>query len=168
MTLTEFNNLPRPEAAIALEKCCGAARWVELMMKGFPFASEAELFEKAGETWFNECREQDRLEAFTHHPKIGDVESLGKKFAATKDWAGSEQSGVKRARPDTIIKLAEGNGAYEKKFGFIFIVCATGKTADEMLALLEQRLPNDYDTELKIAAAEQAKITRIRLEKLLA
>ena len=120
---------------------------------------------RAGEEW-NSLDRGDWLEAFAAHPRIGDVESLRKKFTATADLCGAEQAGVKDAEKATIQALAEGNRQYEERFGHIFIVCATGKTAPEMLALLRSRLENDPDAELRIAAAEQAKITRLRLEKL--
>jgi 2-oxo-4-hydroxy-4-carboxy-5-ureidoimidazoline decarboxylase len=130
-----------------------------------PFASADDVLRAAtdGETGLTR---DDWLEAFAAHPRIGDLDSLRKKFATTADWAGGEQAGVAGADESVIRALADGNRAYEAKFGHIFIVCATGKTAPEMLALLIERLTNDPDTELRIAAAEQAKITRLRLEKL--
>ena len=111
--------------------------------------------------------ESDWQEAFTHHPQIGDRESLKKKFASTAGWAGNEQSGTATATEDVLDELAEYNHQYREKFGYIFIVCATGKTALEMLTMLKQRIENSRETEILIAAGEQAKITRLRLEKLL-
>lgn len=108
------------------------------------------------------------MEAFLGHPKIGDVDSLAQKFRATKKWAGNEQELVQDASLELISKLAQGNTDYENKFGFIFIVFATGKTAQQMLDLLCARLPNPPDRELEIAAAEQHKITRLRIQKLFA
>ena len=110
----------------------------------------------------------DYLEAFEGHPRIGDVESLAKKYANTKGWAGGEQKGLESADREVLQRLAKGNADYEAKFGHIFIVCATGKSAAEMLALLEARMPNDPKTEVMVAAEEQNKITRLRLKKLLA
>lgn len=167
MTLAYFNNLAHDSALAKLLRCCGAQRWAEAMAQRRPFGSETELFAAAGEIWQNLAPE-DWREAFSHHPKIGDLASLRAKFASTRQWSEGEQAGVAGAGEDLLQALAEGNEAYEKTFGFIFIVCATGKSAGEMLALLQQRLPNDPELELKIAAAEQAKITKIRLEKLLA
>lgn len=167
MTLESFNKLSIDEASKALEKCCGASHWVVEMIKHVPFDSEDELFKQANEIWFNKCIEKDWLEAFTHHPKIGDLKSLEQKFASTKDWAGAEQGTVKNADSNTIEELAKGNKEYEEKFGFIFIVCATGKSAEEMLELLKDRLPNAYEEELKVAMNEQHKITTLRLQKLL-
>ena len=92
---------------------------------------------------------------------------LREKFATTADWSGNEQASVKQASEEVLQRLADGNEAYYEKFGYIFIVCATGKSAGEMLALLEERLPNDPADEIKIAAGEQEKILEIRLNKLL-
>lgn len=167
MTLEQFNALEKDVATTELEKCCGALNWVKLMMNHFPFTSASELIDISETIWNRYCSENDWLEAFTHHPRIGDIESLEKKFASTKDWAGNEQSGVKEANSIICQQLLQYNDAYEQKFGFIFIVCATGKSAEEMLELLKQRIDNSYEDEIKIAAAEQSKITAIRINKLL-
>ncbi len=140
--------------------------WVKMMMTHFPVDDLVELLENAEEVWFD-LGEVEWKEAFEHHPKIGDVESLTKKFASTAQWASGEQSGVQTASAQTIEALAEGNQQYEEKFGYIFIVCATGKSAEEMLGMLQTRLRNTAAEEMKIAADEQNKITRLRLEKLL-
>jgi 2-oxo-4-hydroxy-4-carboxy-5-ureidoimidazoline decarboxylase len=166
MTLHELNTLPKDQLKDALFKCCGSANWVEKMLPFFPADDLVELLEDAEEQWWK-CTEADWLEAFTHHPKIGDIDSLKKKFASTAQWAAGEQSGAVAASDDVLKALAEGNDQYEKKFGFIFIVCATGKSAAEMLQLLQARLPNKKEDEIEIAADEQSKITKLRLEKLL-
>jgi 2-oxo-4-hydroxy-4-carboxy-5-ureidoimidazoline decarboxylase len=112
-------------------------------------------------------KDADILEALQHHPRIGaDLGELRKKYASTATWAAGEQSGAAAADEATLVALRDGNVEYEKRFGHIFVVCATGKTAGEMLALLQARMHNDPQRELGVAAAEQAKITRIRLEKL--
>jgi 2-oxo-4-hydroxy-4-carboxy-5-ureidoimidazoline decarboxylase len=165
MNLYTLNSLDKTALQAELSKCCGSSRWVAELSRHHPFSDEKALFEKAREIWFGHCGRKDWLEAFTHHPKIGDVDSLAKKYAATKDWASGEQSGVQSASMETLQALAAGNEAYKKKFGYIFIVCATGKSAAEMLALLNERLHNDPDTELRIAMQEQHKITEIRLKK---
>lgn len=167
MTIEALNALPVEEALDVFLRCCGSRKWAEGMVAARPFSGDADLYLRSDEAWAA-CGPHDWLEAFSHHPRIGDVESLRKKFASTSAWAGEEQKGAQGATADVIEALANGNTAYEDKFGFIFIVCATGKTGDEMLRLLQERLPHDRDTELRIAAGEQAKITRIRLEKLLA
>ena len=168
MTLAELNYLPEPSLAEALQKCCGSSAWVENMLAAFPVADAETLMDEAKTAW-NKLDEADWREAFTHHPKIGgDVEALRQKCASTSTWAEGEQAAVKESSQETLEALVRGNEDYERRFGYIFIVCATGKTATEMLALLQARLANDPTAEILIAAAEQDKITRIRLEKLLA
>jgi 2-oxo-4-hydroxy-4-carboxy-5-ureidoimidazoline decarboxylase len=166
MHLEELNNLSTSQLKQELTKCCGSSTWIEKMAACFPFPSKEVLFQEAEGAW-NSLSKEDWLEAFEHHPKIGDVNSLKEKFAATANWASGEQASVRQASQQIIEQLAEGNKQYEHKFGYIFIVCATGKSAAEMLNILQARLPNSTEEEIKIAAAEQAKITKIRLEKLL-
>mgnify|MGYP000170664730 CR=1 FL=1 len=166
MELAKLNELSHADATTAFMQCCTATEWVEQLVQARPFASADELRTQADAIW-STLAEKDFLEAFDGHPKIGDVGSLKAKYANTKALASGEQSSVNEASDEVINALAAGNTAYEEKFGFIFIVCATGKSAAQMLALLEARLPNDRDTELKNAAEEQRKIYHIRLEKLL-
>jgi 2-oxo-4-hydroxy-4-carboxy-5-ureidoimidazoline decarboxylase len=166
MTLSELNHLDRPALTEALRKCCGASRWVEQLADTFPVADRATLLAQADAIWQG-LSEADWREAFTHHPKIGDLGALREKFASTSAWAAGEQGAVREAPEATLQALAAGNDAYEQKFGYIFIVCATGKSADEMLQLLQARLPHPPAQEIRVAADEQRKITRIRLEKLL-
>ncbi len=163
--LERLNALNSAQLAEDLFKCSGSAVWAEQMAKVHPFASVEELKSKSETAWKRLTR-ADWLAAFAHHPKIGDVESLRKKFATTASWAANEQSGVGSASADTINRLARGNQAYEARFGYIFIVCATGKMANEMLALLETRLEHEPDTEFDIACREQKQITQLRLERL--
>lgn len=165
MKLNEFNALSTDEAVKDLMRCCGARRWAAQMAARRPYNTVESVMKMADELWAKMER-ADALEAFSHHPKIGDVASLRARFATTSQWAAGEQSGVQAAGEDVLQRLADGNAAYEEKFGYIFIVCATGKTAPEMLELLEARLQNRPMEELRIAAGEQAKITRIRLGKL--
>jgi 2-oxo-4-hydroxy-4-carboxy-5-ureidoimidazoline decarboxylase len=167
MTLHELNILSKEQLQQALLNCCGSKNWVNKMLPFFPADDMVELLNDAEDIWY-QCTQDDWLEAFTHHPKIGDIASLTKKFAATATWAGGEQIAVNAASQQTIEALAKGNEAYEQKFGFIFIVCATGKSADEMLQLLQARLPNSKETEINNAMEEQNKITLLRLQKLLA
>jgi 2-oxo-4-hydroxy-4-carboxy-5-ureidoimidazoline decarboxylase len=166
VTLAELNGLPAEEAWRVLERCCGADVWVDSVCASRPHGS-ADALNAASEAAFAKLRRGDWLEAFTHHPKIGDVAGLREKFAATAAWAGDEQRGAAGADEATLQALADGNAAYEERFGHIFIVCATGKSAAEMLALLSERLPNDPAEELRIAAEEQKKITALRLKKLI-
>lgn len=167
MTLDALNRISEADAATAFTQCCAAQRWVERMVIDRPFESLAEMLEISDRIW-EECDVDDYLEAFEGHPRIGDVESLAKKYANTKGWAGGEQKGVEGADRAVLERLAKGNANYEEKFGHLFIVCATGKSAAEMLALLEARMNNDPKTEVMVAAEEQNKITRIRLKKLVA
>lgn len=165
MTLHGLNTLDKQKLREELFKCCGSSAWVEKMMKVFPMDDLVELLEDAEEKWF-ECSEADWKEAFSHHPEIGDAESLKTKFS-NPEWAAGEQAGVNEASQQTLEALSEGNRLYKARFGYIFIVCATGKSAEEMLGLLHARLSNAPEEEIKIAADEQNKITKIRLEKML-
>ena len=154
------------QARAALTRCCGASRWVEAMLARRPFGADERLFAAAEDCWATMAR-GDVLEAFDHHPRIGaDLDALREKFAATASLSASEQAGALGASEAELTRLRDGNVAYEARFGHIFIVCASGKTAAQMLALLEARLDNDPDTELRVARAEQAKITRLRLQGL--
>ena len=161
MNLIELNSFNKEQVAQHLFSCCGSKYWVSEMLNYFPFTNEKKLIEAATTIWYNQCTETDWRESFTHHPKIGDVNSLKEKFA------GKEQEGIASATDTIINALAKANADYENKFGFIFIVCATGKSAQEMLDLLNDRLKNSIEEELNIAMGEQQKITIIRLKKLL-
>jgi 2-oxo-4-hydroxy-4-carboxy-5-ureidoimidazoline decarboxylase len=165
MNLAQINAWTDDEAFSSFHRCCGSARWSEQMARLRPFDSEVALFDAAERVWWG-LAPADWLEAFAAHPKIGDRDAMRAKFAATADWSAREQAGIEGASEDVLRELAEANVRYEERFGYLFIVCATGKTAGAMLALLNDRLPNDPDLEIKVAAAEQAKIARIRLEKL--
>lgn len=165
INLERINTLDEETFRTELHRCCGSKRWVELMLVRRPFKDEAALLNAAENVWFSLSRE-DWLEAFAHHPKIGDAESLRGKFCQTIQWAKNEQSAVASASDETIKRLAEANQIYEKRFGYIFIVCATGKSAEEMLSILQNRLGNEPSEEIQIAAREQHKITRLRLMKL--
>jgi 2-oxo-4-hydroxy-4-carboxy-5-ureidoimidazoline decarboxylase len=167
MTLQEINHIPDEELFPELYKCCGSSRWAELMVQSRPFRDQNTLHLAAESCW-DLCGEQDAREAFANHPQIGSTEELARKFGSTSHWAGEEQAAVKLAESQVISALEAGNKAYLEKFGFIFIVCATGKSAAEMLTLLVARLPHSPQEEMTIARAEQMKITLLRLQKLLA
>ena len=166
MTLDQLNRLAEAAARAELARCCGARRWIDRMCAARPFGDRGALL-AAAERAFEGLGRADWLEAFGHHPRIGDLASLRAKYASTAAWAGEEQRGTADAGESALAALAEGNRAYEERFGYIFIVCATGKSADEMLALLRARMPNPPEREIRIAVEEQMKITRLRLEKLL-
>lgn len=136
------------------------------MLELRPFASNEALMVSADRVWRRLAR-ADYLEAFAHHPAIGaDIAKLRAKFASTAGWSTEEQAGVQSAGEQTLLALRDGNLRYRAKFGYVFLVCASGKTADEMLTLLHERLPNTPEDELRVAAAEHEKITRLRLAKL--
>lgn len=132
------------------------------MLERRPFATDAALYETAERVWV-ELNADNWLEAFAGHPRIG---GAIQKDSATAKWSASEQSGATHAGADTAEALRAGNLEYENRFGHVFLICATGKSAGEMLAALRDRLHNDAATELRIAAGEQAKITRLRLARL--
>jgi 2-oxo-4-hydroxy-4-carboxy-5-ureidoimidazoline decarboxylase len=165
LNLDCLNSWSEAEARAAFLRCCGSTRWAEQMVTRRPFANETELLATAEQVW-QSLTPDDWLEALAAHPRIGDLDSLRSKFAPTAALVAKEQAGVAAASEATLTALAEGNRAYEAKFGHLFIVCATGKTADEMLGLLRQRLSHGPEEELRIAAAEQQKITRLRLQGL--
>jgi OHCU decarboxylase len=158
MTLTELNALPPADAQTALLKCCGSKRWVKRMVAGRPFATADDLLQAADDA-ARELTDEDWLEAFAAHPRIGE--------RSQSAWSQQEQAAALTAEADVQERLARGNRAYEDKFGFIFIVFASGKSPDEILQLLERRMKNDRAAEIRNAAGEQRKITRNRLQKLL-
>jgi OHCU decarboxylase len=170
--LNWLNLLPPNEAAEELLKCCGSKHWASQLAAERPFTSAAELLAKATRIWWS-LEPHDWLEAFRSHPKIGAnkrrVSSESKKGDddTSDTWPEQEQAGVRHAKQEIMDSLVELNSQYETKFGYIFIVCATGKSSEEMLAILQDRLENDASIELHIAAAEQAKITELRLKKLI-
>ncbi|PAJ75038.1 OHCU decarboxylase [Pseudoalteromonas sp. NBT06-2] len=164
MNFQDINAMDVAQAKHAFMQCCTSSAWVSKMVESRPYVDLDALFEAANSNWIG-LSEGDYLEAFDGHPKIGDVSSLMKKYANTKRLAAGEQSGMNAADEATIKALAKGNDDYHGKFGFIFIVCATGKSAAQMLALLEARIDNDRETEFKNAAEEQRKIFHIRLNK---
>ena len=145
MTLSQLNTLSLADARHAFMQCCTSSAWVNAMADARPYVDTDALFAHADAVW-QQLAEGDYLEAFEGHPKIGDISSLRAKYANT---------------------LSQGNSEYEDKFGFIFIVCATGKSAAQMLALLQARLPNDRATELVNAVEEQSKIFHLRITKML-
>src|ERR1051325_4487419 len=164
--LAWLNSLPAAEAAKELLQCCGSTRWGTQMAPGRPSATLETLCTSANELWWSRDR-NDWLEAFRSHPKIGEKKSAEPVSSQARQWSGQEQAGVATASQETVDSLATLNRAFEQKFGFIFIICATGKTSGEMLSALRGRLQHEPADELPVAAAEQAKITELRLKKLL-
>jgi len=164
--LSKLNKSTSKEAFGSFMQCNTSETWCEHMTTGRPYPDYQSILDNADKIW-QESTEKDLLQAFEGHPEIGDVSTLREKYRNTEKLAGHEQSGVNTATENTLQSLSQGNKDYKEKFGFIFIVCASGKSADEMLALLLERLPNSREEELKNAAEEQRKITHIRLDKLL-
>ena len=163
--LDTLNALDPTDAVAALMRCCGSTRWAQRMAAARPFSSWTHVHGTAEWLWW-QLEESDWREAFTHHPRIGaDPKKLAEKFAQTASWSGDEQAGMASADEALIAELAAGNVAYEERFGFIFIVCASGLSAGEMKARLDQRMPHSPENEIRIAAGEQAKITALRLNK---
>ena len=161
MNLEKFNSLDKDTAGQELLQCCGSAKWASLVAAGRPYATERDLVKKAVAVWYNDCAPADWQEAFSHHPQIGDLKSVTERFA------GKEQAAVGSASADTLMQLAKLNQDYHHRFGFIFIVCATGKSAEEMLQLLQQRIQHTAAEEEAIAMGEQMKITILRLKKIM-
>jgi 2-oxo-4-hydroxy-4-carboxy-5-ureidoimidazoline decarboxylase len=164
MTITIFHNLDPSQKKALLYQCCGSSSWVQKMLDVQPVENLSDIIKYAEEKWY-ECNEADWKEAFLHHPQIGDIDALRQKFSSDQ-FAGNEQSSINKASEKSLQLLAEGNKQYVEKFGYIFIVCATGKSAEEMLSILAKRLQNAPHDEIKIAMEEQNKITKLRLEKL--
>ena len=149
----------------ALYRCCASSRWANQMATAAPYTSIDSLHNKAVDIW-SALSNEDYLEAFKGHPMIGaDLDALRRKFTHTSEWSEGEQAGIQSASERVLRRLQAANIEYANRFGHIFIVCATGKTAEEMLNLLEERLDNSPDVEIAIAAGEQQKITTIRLNK---
>ncbi|MGC2238263.1 MAG: 2-oxo-4-hydroxy-4-carboxy-5-ureidoimidazoline decarboxylase [Pyrinomonadaceae bacterium] len=164
--LEQLNNASTEIAKSSFLDCCGSNNWARKMTQARPFAGVSVLLEKAEKIWQG-LDAQDWLEAFAAHPKIGAKKAAPTQQAQSAKWSGSEQSGTNTAAESVLKRLGEANRLYENRFGFIFIVCATGKSAEEMLELCRARLSNEADAEIRIAADEQRKITEIRLKKLL-
>jgi OHCU decarboxylase len=194
MMLDDLNRLDALSAEREFLRCCGSSRWARQMTEARPFDDVETMAETADRIWAS-LQPTDWLEAFSAHPEIGSQASApaatpsrghanprrgvsessrrgwgpgasGKKAGAPGGWSSEEQAGVTSASDAVLDRLAAGNRDYKARFGYIFIVCATGRSADEMLAMLDERLANDPDDELRVAAEEQRKITRLRLAKL--
>lgn len=165
--LDRLNALPADAAEREMLTCCGSRAWARRVAAARPFPDAAALLERADAIWWA-LDEADWREAFRSHPKIGEKKAEAGQTGREQAWSAGEQAGMASAADAVRDALADGNRAYEARFGYIYIVCATGRTADEMLALLRSRLRNDPATEIRAAAEEQRRITRLRLEKLLA
>ena len=163
MTLDELNRKSKADAVKTLLGCCHSQRWAESMARSRPFANEQQLLEQADALWA-EASEADILEAFSGHPRIGDMDLLRSRYAGR---ATKEQGQLLESEESVIRELHQLNVDYEKRHGFIFIVCASGKTAEQMLSLIKARIDRSRETELAQGAREQGAITRLRLINLL-
>jgi OHCU decarboxylase len=161
--LDEWNKADEAAATGAMLACCGARRWATAMVESRPIANVAALSETADRLWAT-MAEPDWLAAFAIHPRIGERNAASRSEKSAV-WSQQEQAGTDAASNDVLLELAEGNALYEQRFGFSYVVCATGKTADEMLAILKSRLKNDRMAELREAAEQQRQIMQIRLGK---
>jgi OHCU decarboxylase len=164
--LDRLNELSADEAEAEFLKCCGSTAWAKQMTEARPFLDFSALSLKADQIWWN-LGQEAWLEAFRAHPKIGEQKAAAGQSAQARQWSAHEQSESQKAAAETKAAVAAGNRDYEHRFGFIFIICASGKSAEEILAALNERLANDPADELRVAAAEQQKITQRRLSKLL-
>ena len=165
--LARLNHLPRQKAVKTFLDCCGSKKWAEQMAAQRPFANRSVLLEASDKFWSSLARE-DWLQAFRHHPPIGEKRAKAKQSSTASRWSAGEQSVAQAAAPESLAALATENKAYANKFSFVFLICAAGKSTEEILKALRLRMLNNPETELRVAVDEQRKITRLRLEKLLA
>jgi allantoicase len=165
--LEKLNRLPRSKAIKTFLDCCGSRNWADKMAGQRPFANESQLFATADQIWSG-LAQKDWLEAFHHHPPIGGNQAKAKQSATASRWSAKEQSAAQAASREVLAALAAENRAYAEKFGYVFLICAAGKTSEEILKSLRERMPHTPEIEIRIAAEEQRKITRLRLEKLFA
>ena len=162
--LARWNDLSVDEAAEEILPCCGSRTWAHRMAARKPFVDERALEAVSDEIW-STLEPSDWLEAFASHPRIGEAASPLGRSAKTRAWSGEEQKNVGTAGEDLKLALREGNRAYEQRFHRVFIVCATGKSPQEILKILVRRLRNDDSTEVLEAAEQQRQITQLRLKK---
>ncbi|MBA2688948.1 MAG: 2-oxo-4-hydroxy-4-carboxy-5-ureidoimidazoline decarboxylase [Gemmatimonadaceae bacterium] len=166
VTVTQLDEMPAEEAGELFKECCGSSRWVAMMLARRPFRSRDSVFFAADLFW-KSLTIRDRMEAFAHHPRIGEkagAKPQGERGAA---WSAREQSGMDVVEAELGKEITEINREYEDRFGYIYIVSAQGKTAAELLTIAKDRLRNNPETEIRVACEEQKKIMHLRLEKLI-
>ena len=164
--IARLNNFSREQVASALFNCCGSKKWVERVLAQRPFADASALLDSAEEA-FGALGRKDWLQIFRSHPAIGAKKAAGKQTATAREWSAGEQSLAQKGSAESLAVMAAANGAYKAKFGHVFLICATGKSSEQISQTLQERLGHDAETEMRIAGEEQRKITRLRLEKLL-
>jgi 2-oxo-4-hydroxy-4-carboxy-5-ureidoimidazoline decarboxylase len=163
-TLARWNRLPIADAVKEILPCCGSQAWANGVAARRPFSDEATLLTASDETWRN-LAAADWMEALRSHPRIGESGATQSAPAPSSVWSAQEQRNVTAAGEAIKIALADANREYERRFGHIFIVCATGKSGPEILEILRRRMQNDTETELREAAEQQRQITHIRLTR---
>ena len=161
-----LDDLGDAEASAQLRVCCGSHRWIDSMIAARPFKSPQRAREQADRIW-NGLSREDWLEAFDHHPRIGEKKAAIVQNASGAALSSQEQARVASADEQTKGQLAQVNAEYERRFGYIYIVCASGRSAEELLTIARGRLQNDPEKELHVAAEEQRKIMQLRLANLL-
>jgi len=165
LTVDDFNALPADASAELLRSCCGSSRWVDEMIGRRPFGSLDALLVAADQSWAS-TDAGDWHEAFAHHPRIGEGQSVAAQDARASSWSRAEQGAIGAASEGTQAEIADMNQEYERRFGHIYIACASGRTPSELLTVARRRLANDADIELLTAAEEQRQIMHLRLRKL--
>lgn len=165
MTVDELDSLPADIAADVFRSCCGSTQWVNDMVARRPFGSVSRVLSAADEAW-RSTGKSDLYEAFAHHPRIGERSAAAVQLARAGNWSSGEQVGIESASASVLASLAEANRAYEERFGHIYLVSATGMSAGQLLAFARERLSNEPEAELGVAAEEQRRITQLRLKKL--
>lgn len=166
ITVTQLDEMPPEEAGALLKECCGSSRWVAMMLARRPFRFRDSVF-FAADTFWKSLTLRDRMEAFAHHPRIGEKKGAMPQGERAAAWSAKEQSGMDVVEAELRKEIAETNREYEDRFGYIYIVSAQGKTAAELLTIAKDRLRNNPETEIRVACEEQKKIIQLRLEKLL-
>jgi OHCU decarboxylase len=164
LTLRDLNVLPPGEAEELLLACCGSRKWAQSLVERRPYRDVDDLLATSDDVW-SRLTPHDWREAFSRHPRIGERATAGS--GVERRWSGGEQSRAQRAAAPVLADLATANAEYERRFGHVFLICATGKSAEEILAAARHRLDNDPERELSVAAEEQRQITHLRLRKLL-
>jgi OHCU decarboxylase len=163
LTLTKLNVLPAPDAEQLLLACCGSRAWARNVVARRPYSDVEELLATSDEVW-SRLTPEDWREAFAKHPRIG---ARAAASGVEQRWSEGEQFQAHQGAAPTLAELATVNAEYEHRFGHVFLICATGKTAEEILANARGRLHNDPEREICIAAEEQRRITHLRVRKLL-
>ncbi len=167
ISVADIDVMPADQARGLLSDCCGSAKWVNGMISRRPFKTFDRMLSAADDV-ADSLDSEDWLEAFAHHPRIGEQHGEKKQGEIGSEWSGVEQAGADAADSTARAEIASVNREYEMRFGHIYIVSATGKSAAELLSLARKRLDNDPEKELRVAADEQRKITKLRLTKMLA